>query len=110
MVLMDALTRQIPGALGDAQSAAEDSFADGLLDCPHYTRPEEIAGLRIPEVLQSGNHAEIARWRAAEALARTQARRPDLLHELSSQAGPAEADFLRRLGDFLDDSMRDSHD
>ena len=109
MVLMDALTRQIPGALGDAQSAAEDSFADGLLDCPHFTRPEEIAGQRIPEVLQSGNHAEIARWRAAEALARTQARRPDLLEE-PSLASPAETDFLRRLSDFLDDSVRDSHD
>jgi tRNA (guanine37-N1)-methyltransferase len=100
MVLMDALTRQIPGALGDAQSAEQDSFADGLLDCPHYTRPEEIAGQRIPEVLQSGNHAEIARWRAAEALARTQARRPDLL-EASSTVGPAETDFLRRLGGYL---------
>lgn len=100
MVLMDALTRQIPGALGDAQSAEQDSFTDGLLDCPHYTRPEEIAGQRIPEVLQSGNHAEIARWRAAEAQARTQARRPDLL-EVSPAVGPAEADFLRHLGKFL---------
>jgi tRNA (guanine37-N1)-methyltransferase len=79
MVVMDALTRRIPGALGDAQSAEQDSFAEGLLDCPHYTRPEEIAGHRVPDVLLSGNHAEIARWRASEARARTQKRRPDLL-------------------------------
>jgi tRNA (guanine37-N1)-methyltransferase len=79
MVVMDALTRRIPGALGDAQSAEQDSFADGLLDCPHYTRPEQIGDQRVPEVLLSGNHAEIARWRAHEAQIRTEKRRPDLL-------------------------------
>jgi len=79
MVVMDALTRRIPGALGDAQSAEQDSFADGLLDCPHYTRPEQIGERRVPEALLSGNHAAIARWREQEAMARTQRRRPDLI-------------------------------
>jgi len=79
MVLMDAIIRQLPGALGDAGSAEEDSFVDGLLDCPHYTRPEEYAGQKVPEVLLSGNHAKIKRWRLKQSLARTRARRPDLL-------------------------------
>ncbi len=79
MVLLDALIRRIPGALGHADSAAEDSFADGLLDCPHYTRPETYLGQRVPEELRSGNHAEVARWRLRQALHRTRERRPDLL-------------------------------
>lgn len=79
MVLMDALARLEPEALGHADSAAEDSFAAGLLDCPHYTRPEEYAGLRVPAVLLSGDHAQIATWRRAQALERTRLRRPDLL-------------------------------
>ena len=79
MVLLDALIRRIPGALGHADSAAEDSFADGLLDCPHYTRPEDYLGHRVPEVLRSGNHAEVVRWRLRQALQRTRKRRPDLL-------------------------------
>ncbi|CUA86719.1 MULTISPECIES: tRNA (guanosine(37)-N1)-methyltransferase TrmD [Gulbenkiania] len=79
MVLMDALVRLLPGALNDAQSASEDSFATGLLDCPHYTRPEEYQGLRVPDVLLSGNHALIARWRLKQALGRTWKRRPELL-------------------------------
>lgn len=79
MVLLDALIRRIPGALGHADSAEEDSFADGLLDCPHYTRPEDYLGLRVPEVLRSGNHADVARWRLRQALRRTRERRPDLL-------------------------------
>lgn len=79
MVLLDALIRRIPGALGHADSAAEDSFADGLLDCPHYTRPEDYLGCRVPDVLRSGNHAEVVRWRLRQALQRTRARRPDLL-------------------------------
>jgi tRNA (guanine37-N1)-methyltransferase len=79
LVLIDAIVRQLPGALGDAQSAVEDSFADGLLDCPHYTRPETYAGERVPEVLVSGHHAAIARWRLKQALGRTWLRRPDLL-------------------------------
>jgi len=81
LVLLDALIRQLPGALGDAESAAQDSFAAGVLDCPHYTRPPEYRGLAVPEVLLSGDHAAIARWRREQALARTRARRPDLLGE-----------------------------
>jgi tRNA (guanine37-N1)-methyltransferase len=81
MVLMDAIVRLLPGSLNDAGSAAQDSFCDGLLDWPHYTRPEEWRGVRVPEVLLSGNHAAIARWRRKQALARTWARRPDLLAE-----------------------------
>ena len=79
MVLIDAIVRQLPGALGDADSATEDSFVDGLLDCPHYTRPEEYKGMRVPEVLMSGNHAKIKQWRLKMSLQRTRARRPDLL-------------------------------
>jgi len=79
MVLLDALIRQLPGALGDADSAQQDSFVAGLLDCPHYTRPPEYRGLGVPEVLLSGDHGAIERWRRQQAQARTVARRPDLL-------------------------------
>ena len=79
MVLMDAIVRQLPGALGDADSAIEDSFVDGLLDCPHYTRPEEYAGEKVPDVLTSGNHAKIKQWRLKMSLQRTRDQRPDLL-------------------------------
>lgn len=79
MVLIDAVVRLLPGALGDAQSAEQDSFVDGLLDCPHYTRPEDYAGDRVPAVLLSGNHAQIRRWRLKQALGKTWQRRPDLL-------------------------------
>jgi tRNA (guanine37-N1)-methyltransferase len=79
MVLIDAVVRQLPGALHDAQSAAQESFVAGLLDCPHYTRPEVYEGERVPEVLLSGHHAEIERWRLKQALGRTWLRRPDLL-------------------------------
>lgn len=81
MVLLDALIRQLPGALNDQDSAIEDSFVDGLLDCPHYTRPVDYEGRRVPEVLLSGNHAEIRRWRLQQSLGRTEQRRPDLLAE-----------------------------
>nr|WP_284500609.1 tRNA (guanosine(37)-N1)-methyltransferase TrmD [Microbulbifer sp. GX H0434] len=83
MVMVDAITRLIPGALGHDQSAVEDSFASGLLDCPHYTRPEEYRGRSVPEVLLSGNHEKIRRWRLKQALARTEQRRPDLLQGLA---------------------------
>ena len=83
MVLMDAIIRQLPGALGDADSAAEDSFVNGLLDCPHYTRPEEFKGEKVPEVLLSGNHAKIKQWRLKTALQRTRDQRPDLLADRS---------------------------
>ncbi len=79
MVLMDSVVRQLPGALGDAESAGQDSFVDGLLDCPHYTRPENYEGLTVPKVLLSGNHAEIGRWRLKQALGRTWRRRPELI-------------------------------
>ena len=79
MALMDAIIRQLPGALGDVDSAIEDSFVDGLLDCPHYTRPEEYNGVKVPEVLMSGNHAKIKQWRLKTALQRTRDLRPDLL-------------------------------
>jgi len=86
MVLLDALVRLIPGALGHADSAREDSFADGLLDCPHYTRPEVYLGLEAPALLRSGNHAETRRWRLKQALGRTWQRRPDLLASRSLSA------------------------
>lgn len=79
LVLIDAVARLLPGVLNDSESAEQDSFMDGLLDCPHYTRPEEIEGRRVPAVLLSGDHAAIARWRRREALGRTWLRRPDLL-------------------------------
>lgn len=79
MVLMDSVVRQLPGALGDAESASQDSFVQGLLDCPHYTRPESYRGATVPAVLLSGNHAAIARWRLKQSLGRTWQRRPDLL-------------------------------
>jgi tRNA (guanine37-N1)-methyltransferase len=79
LVVLDAVARLVPGVVGDEQSVAEDSFSRGLLDFPQYTRPAEYATLRVPEVLLSGNHAEIRRWRKREALSRTLARRPELL-------------------------------
>jgi len=79
MVLLDAIVRQLPGALNTAGSAQEDSFVDGLLDCPHYTRPERYEDEAVPEVLLSGNHAAIRRWRLKQSLGRTWLRRPDLL-------------------------------
>lgn len=83
MVLIDAVSRLIPGVLGHQASADEDSFASGLLDCPHYTRPEILDGEAVPEVLLSGNHAEIRRWRLKQSLGRTWLRRPDLLANLA---------------------------
>ncbi|MDG2273497.1 MAG: tRNA (guanosine(37)-N1)-methyltransferase TrmD, partial [Halioglobus sp.] len=79
MVVIDAVTRQLPGALGHESSALEDSFADGLLECPHYTRPETYQGRSVPDVLLSGNHEDIRRWRLKQALGRTYERRPTLL-------------------------------
>jgi tRNA (guanine37-N1)-methyltransferase len=81
MVVLDAVIRLLPGTLGDADSAQQDSFMDGLLDCPHYTRPDEIDGMAVPAVLQSGNHDAIRRWRLRQSLLRTLRRRPDLLQD-----------------------------
>jgi tRNA (guanine37-N1)-methyltransferase len=79
MVVMDAIIRQLPGVLGDNNSAIEDSFVNGLLDCPHYTRPEVYEGSKVPDVLLSGNHARISAWRLQQSLALTKVKRPDLL-------------------------------
>ncbi|MBB6523300.1 tRNA (guanosine(37)-N1)-methyltransferase TrmD [Pseudoteredinibacter isoporae] len=83
MVMLDAVTRLLPGALGHQQSAEQDSFSDGLLDCPHYTRPEVFQGESVPAVLLSGNHEKIRQWRLKQSLGRTWQRRPDLLEKLS---------------------------
>ncbi|MBK6743022.1 MAG: tRNA (guanosine(37)-N1)-methyltransferase TrmD [Hydrogenophilales bacterium] len=97
MALLDALIRLIPGALGHEDSAREDSFADGLLDCPHYTRPETYLGLDVPAILRSGNHASVADWRLKQALGRTLRRRPELLQARSLSARETELlDALRR--------------
>ncbi|CAG0983092.1 tRNA (guanine-N(1)-)-methyltransferase [Methylophilaceae bacterium] len=104
MVLMDAIVRQLPGALGDADSAVEDSFVDGLLDCPHYTRPEEYKGVRVPEVLMSGNHAKIKQWRLKMSLQRTRAKRPDLL-----AVRPLSKEESRLLKEIETEQEQDSH-
>ncbi|MGR3807242.1 tRNA (guanine37-N1)-methyltransferase [Pasteurella testudinis DSM 23072] len=83
MTLIDAVARFVPGVLGKQASAEEDSFADGLLDCPHYTRPEVLDGVAVPPVLMSGNHAEIRKWRLQQSLHRTWTRRPELLESLA---------------------------
>ncbi|HSC47468.1 MAG TPA: tRNA (guanosine(37)-N1)-methyltransferase TrmD [Gammaproteobacteria bacterium] len=101
LVVIDALARLIPGALGDEDSAAQDSFMEGLLDCPHYTRPEEIDGRRVPEVLLSGDHAAIRRWRMQQMLGRTWQRRPELLKELklSEEQEALLEEFIRGQGE-----------
>jgi len=95
MIIIDAVSRFLPGVLGDPTGALDDSFASGLLEYPHYTRPEEFRGWRVPEVLLSGNHAEINRWRRNQALIRTYLHRPDLLEkaELSEEDRMLLADF-----------------
>ena len=82
MAVIDAIVRLLPGVLGDEESAQQDSFEGGLLDCPHYTRPESVQGRDVPGVLMSGDHAKIARWRQKQALGRSLLRRPDLLEKL----------------------------
>jgi tRNA (guanine37-N1)-methyltransferase len=100
MVVIDAVTRQLPGVLGHDSSAREDSFADGLLDCPHYTRPETYQGRDVPDVLLSGNHEEIRRWRLKQALGRTYTRRPELLQGRVKNAEEETllAEYLREQG------------
>lgn len=83
MVLMDAVSRLVPGVLGHNQSAAEDSFSHGLLDCPHYTRPEHWQGRAVPDVLLSGDHEKIRQWRQHQALKQTWLRRPDMINDLA---------------------------
>ena len=95
LVILDAVARFVPGVVGDGQSVVEDSFSRGLLDFPQFTRPPEIGAFRVPDVLLSGNHAEIRRWRKREALSRTLERRPDLLDEAALD--DEEREMLREL-------------
>ncbi len=97
MTLMDAVIRLVPGVLGHDQSAQQDSFMDGLLDCPHYTRPEVYEGQSVPEVLLSGNHEKIRQWRLKQSLGRTWKRRPDLLDglELTNEQQRLLTEYLR---------------
>lgn len=96
MVVVEAVTRLLPSALGDPMAALRDSYAEGLLEHPHYTRPAEFRGHRVPEVLLSGNHAEIVRWRRRESLRRTLERRPDLLAR--ARLSDEDREYLRSLG------------
>jgi tRNA (guanine37-N1)-methyltransferase len=99
LVIIDAVSRLVPGVVGDVDSVTGDSFARGLLDYPHYTRPAEYRGLAVPEVLLSGHHGRIAEWRRREALRRTLERRPDLLRRVTLDvADQALIDELRRSG------------
>ena len=86
MVVIDAVTRLLPGALGDEQSSVDESFSHGMLEYPHYTRPAEYRGLKVPEILLSGHHAEIEKWRRQQALLRTKKRRPDLMEKQIDRA------------------------
>jgi tRNA (guanine37-N1)-methyltransferase len=101
LVLIDVIARLLPGVLGDAESAQQDSFVAGLLDWPHYTRPEEFEGSTVPQVLLSGNHSAIQRWRTKQALGRTLQRRPDLLAKL-----PLDAEQQRLLAEFVAESRQ----
>ena len=83
MVLIDGMTRLLPGAVGDSDSVEHDSFSEGLLDYPQYTRPESVDGFEVPAVLMSGDHEKIARWRKQQALGRTYEKRPDLIRSLA---------------------------
>ena len=104
MTLMDAVIRLVPGVLGHDQSAQQDSFMDGLLDCPHYTRPEVYEGQAVPEVLLSGNHEKIRQWRLKQSLGRTWQRRPDLLDalELTNEQQRLLTEYLRENEDSAD--------
>ena len=97
MIFIDAVARMLPGVLGHAESAQEDSFAQGLLDCPHYTRPEVVDGITVPPVLLSGDHQAIAKWRMQQQLGRTWQRRPDLLEQmaLTVEQEQSLAEFIR---------------
>jgi len=95
MVIVEAVTRLVPGVLGDMRALIDDSHARGLLEYPHYTRPAEFGGLSVPEVLLSGDHAKVARWRREQSLHRTLARRPDMLSE--ARLSEMDRRFLRSL-------------
>ncbi len=98
LVVVEAVTRLVPGTMGNAASADEESFAEGLLEYPHYTRPAEFRGWEVPEVLRSGDHGRVARWRRAQALRRTLADRPDLI-EGRGGLSPEEVDLLVEVGE-----------
>ena len=104
LVVIDAVARLLPGVLGDERSNVEESFDDGLLDWPHYTRPVEFEGRMVPEVLQGGHHADIQRWRLKQAVARTWSRRPDLIAR-----GGLPADAAKLLDEFLAEREGDRH-
>ena len=95
LAVCEAVTRLLPGALGDAESAVQDSFADGVLDHPHYTRPATVRGRSVPEILLSGDHERIRRWRRKQALRATRERRPDLL--AAGQPGAEDAALLKEI-------------
>jgi len=95
LVLIDAITRLLPGALGDPEGAWDDSHATGLLEYPHYTRPPEFRGWRVPEILLSGDHGRIMKWRRQQALLRTRQRRPDLLQK--ADLSQADRNYLDSL-------------
>jgi tRNA (guanine37-N1)-methyltransferase len=103
MVVIDAVTRLLPGVLGDDESAADESFSHGLLEYPHYTRPAEYRGLKVPDVLLSGNHAEIEKWRREQARQRTNERRPDLLERNETGLNQTRTGEARRVGNTKDD-------
>src|SRR5258706_12883819 len=104
MIVVDAVSRLVPGVVGDEQSVAEDSFARGLLDYPHYTRPAEFAGMKVPDVLLSGHHADVRRWRRKTALARTLDRRPELIEQaaLDDEDRKMLEEILNERGGLLD--------
>src|SRR5690349_18348011 len=104
LVLLDAVARLLPGVLGDERSSVEESFDANLLDWPHYTRPVEFEGRKVPDVLQGGHHADIQRWRLKQAVARTWLRRPDLIAK-----GGLQADAARLLDEFLAEREGDEH-
>lgn len=104
LVVLDAVARLLPGVLGDERSSVEESFDSGLLDWPHYTRPVEFEGRKVPDVLQGGNHADIQRWRLKQAVARTWMRRPDLIAK-----GGLPADAAKLLDEFLAEREGDRH-
>lgn len=99
MVVIDAVTRLLPGALGHQDSAEQDSFSDGLLDCPHYTRPDKVDGVEVPQVLLSGDHHKIAQWRLKQSLGRTWLRRPELIEDRS-----LDESEQRLLDEFIEES------
>jgi len=109
MILIDAIVRQLPGVMGDDASAQQDSFVTGLLDCPHYTRPEDYLGAKVPQVLMSGHHKDIERWRLKQALGRTWLRRPALLQQRGMSKNEKELldEFQREYNEIQDETRNE---